>query len=90
RPDDAQAAPARPAGPPGTAPAAEPSPLTRREEEIAELIAQGRSNKEIASALVISQRTVEGHVEHILDKLGFASRAQIAAWMAARGAGGRS
>ncbi|GIH49096.1 LuxR family transcriptional regulator [Microbispora rosea subsp. rosea] len=76
--------------PPERPPAAEPSPLTRREQEIAELIAQGRSNKEIASALVISQRTVEGHVERILDKLGFASRAQIAAWMAARGAGGRS
>ncbi|GAB3135438.1 LuxR C-terminal-related transcriptional regulator [Microbispora hainanensis] len=75
---------------PAAAPAAEPSPLTRREQEIAELIAQGQSNKEIACSLVISQRTVEGHVEHILDKLGFASRAQIAAWMAARGAAGRS
>lgn len=62
----------------------QPSPLTRREEEIAELIAQGRSNKEIAMSLVISQRTVEGHVEHILDKLGFGSRARIAAWMAGR------
>lgn len=84
------ARPAEAAGPAATAPVPEASPLTRREQEIAELIAQGRSNKEIASALVISQRTVEGHVEHILDKLGFASRAQIAAWMAARGAGGRS
>ncbi|MEV4296948.1 ATP-binding protein [Microbispora rosea] len=86
----AEAEPAPPERPTSAAPAAEPSPLTRREQEIAELIAQGLSNKEIASALVISQRTVEGHVEHILDKLGFASRAQIAAWMAARGAGGRS
>jgi non-specific serine/threonine protein kinase len=38
------------------------------------------SNKEIAAALVISLRTAEGHVEHILAKLGFTSRAQIAAW----------
>ncbi|MCT9932326.1 LuxR C-terminal-related transcriptional regulator [Planotetraspora sp. A-T 1434] len=64
-------------------PAAEPppSPLTAREREIAELIAQGLSNKEIAAALVVAQRTAEGHVEHILAKLGFTSRAQIAAWM---------
>ncbi|TQS24790.1 AAA family ATPase [Microbispora sp. KK1-11] len=86
----AEAEPTPPSRPTAAVPAAEPSPLTRREQEIAELIAQGRSNKEIASTLVISQRTVEGHVEHILDKLGFASRAQIAAWMAAREAGGRS
>ncbi|NJP27939.1 LuxR family transcriptional regulator [Microbispora sp. SCL1-1] len=86
----AEAEPTPPEHPAAAAPAAEPSPLTRREQEIAELIAQGQSNKEIACSLVISQRTVEGHVEHILDKLGFASRAQIAAWMAARRAGGRS
>ncbi|WP_345431032.1 ATP-binding protein [Actinoallomurus vinaceus] len=53
--------------------------LTRREREIADLVAEGRSNKEIAAALVISQRTAEGHVEHILRKLGFTSRSQIAA-----------
>ncbi|REF36260.1 ATP-binding protein [Thermasporomyces composti] len=56
--------------------------LTRREREVAELIAQGRSNKEIANQLVISQRTAESHVENILVKLGFTSRAQIAAWSA--------
>jgi non-specific serine/threonine protein kinase len=55
--------------------------LTRREREIADLVADGMSNKEIASALVISFRTAEGHVEHILTKLGFTSRAQIAAWV---------
>jgi DNA-binding CsgD family transcriptional regulator len=55
------------------------SPLTRRETEIAQLVAQGMSNKEIAAKLVIAQRTAEGHVEHILNKLGFNSRAQIAA-----------
>jgi len=42
-----------------------------------------RSNKGIAADLVISQRTAEGHVEHILTKLGFTSRAQVAAWIAA-------
>ncbi len=59
-------------------------PLTRRESEIAELVAQGLSNKDIAAALVISQRTAEGHIEHILDKLGFNSRTQIAAWLSGR------
>jgi non-specific serine/threonine protein kinase len=49
----------------------------------ASLVAGGRSNKEIAAALVISQRTAENHVEHILTKLGFTSRAQVAAWVAA-------
>ncbi|MFG1687727.1 ATP-binding protein [Nonomuraea sp. NPDC049269] len=63
---------------------AEPSPLTRREAEIAELVARGMSNKEIAAALVIAQRTAEGHVEHILAKLGFKSRAQIAVWVSER------
>lgn len=58
----------------------DPSPLTRRETEVALLVAQGMSNKEIASSLVIAQRTAEGHVEHILSKLGFSSRAQIAVW----------
>ncbi len=59
-----------------------PTPLTRRESQIADLIAQGLSNKEIAGTLVISQRTAESHVEHILTKLGFTSRAQVAAWIA--------
>lgn len=59
------------------------APLTRRELQVARLIAEGRSNKEIAAELVISQRTAENHVEHILIKLGFTSRAQVAAWVAA-------
>ncbi|WP_243793426.1 LuxR C-terminal-related transcriptional regulator [Saccharopolyspora gloriosae] len=58
--------------------------LTKREREIAELVAQGRTNKEIAETLVIAQRTVEGHVQHILTKLDFSSRAQIAGWLAGR------
>jgi len=53
--------------------------LSRREQQIAELVAEGTSNKEIAARLVIAPRTAEGHVEHILVKLGFTSRAQIAA-----------
>ena len=56
--------------------------LTRREREVAELVAQGLSNKEIAARLVIAQRTAEAHVENILTKLGFTSRAQVAAWYA--------
>ena len=59
------------------------APLTPRELQVARLIAGGRSNKEIAAELVISQRTAEGHVERILTKLGFTSRAQVAAWVAA-------
>ena len=58
--------------------------LSRREWEVAELIADGRTNKEIAAALVISTRTAEGHVRRILGKLDFLSRAQIAAWMTER------
>jgi predicted ATPase/DNA-binding CsgD family transcriptional regulator len=54
--------------------------LSKRELQVAELVAQGLSNREIASSLVISQRTAEAHVEHILVKLGFSSRAQVAVW----------
>jgi predicted ATPase/DNA-binding NarL/FixJ family response regulator len=57
--------------------------LTARELQVARLVARGRSNKDIADQLVISQRTAEGHVERILTKLGFTSRAQVAAWAAA-------
>ncbi|WP_431972369.1 protein kinase domain-containing protein [Nocardia sp. bgisy134] len=56
--------------------------LTKRERQVADLVAQGLTNKQIAAKLVISQRTAQGHVEHILTKLGFTSRAQIAAWIA--------
>ncbi len=63
-------------------PRTEQTPLTRREQQIAGLIAEGLSNREIAARLVISPRTAESHVEHILAKLGFGSRSQVAAWMA--------
>jgi non-specific serine/threonine protein kinase/serine/threonine-protein kinase PknK len=53
---------------------------TKRELEVAALIAEGLTDKEMAARLVISPRTVHGHVEHLLVKLGFNSRTQIAAW----------
>jgi predicted ATPase/DNA-binding CsgD family transcriptional regulator len=55
--------------------------LTRRERQVADLVTKGLTNKEIADTLVISPRTAQGHVEHILAKLGFTSRTQIAAWI---------
>ncbi len=58
-------------------------PLTSRELEVALLIAAGRTNAEIAAELFISARTVEHHVEHILAKLGYRSRVDIAALVAA-------
>ncbi len=57
--------------------------LTRREREVAELVKEGLTNREIAERLVISERTAEGHVEQIRGKLGFRSRAQVAAWATA-------
>ena len=74
-------------GPPGGPPATDTdasTPLTRREQQVAELVARGLSNREIAAALVVSQRTAEAHVGNILTKLGFGTRAQIAAWAAGR------
>ncbi|MGH3737637.1 MAG: ATP-binding protein [Micromonosporaceae bacterium] len=59
-----------------------PGPLTRREREIATLVSQGLTNRQIAAAARISERTAENHVQHILTKLGFATRTQIAAWVA--------
>ncbi len=81
--------PARPAHPPGRprpgparpGPAAAADVLTRREKDVARLVAAGHSNKRIAADLVISVRTAETHVEHILTKLGFTSRTQIAGWV---------
>jgi non-specific serine/threonine protein kinase len=56
--------------------------LTAREREVATLVARGLTNRAIAAALVISERTADTHVERILGKLGFRRRAQIAAWTA--------
>jgi predicted ATPase/DNA-binding CsgD family transcriptional regulator len=62
-----------------------PSSLTPREREITALIAQGHRNKGIADELMISPATAARHVANILSKLGFTSRAQIAAWAAGNG-----
>jgi DNA-binding CsgD family transcriptional regulator len=61
--------------------------LTPREREVAYFLAQGKSNREIADELVLSERTVENHVGNILTKLGFDSRAQIAVWAVEKGLG---
>ena len=63
------------APPPGTRQA-----LTRREAEVAALAARGLTNRDIAAQLFLSVRTVEVHVDHILTKLGFHTRTQLAAW----------
>jgi len=55
--------------------------LTEREREVAVLIAQGKSSRVIADELIVSERTIEKHVERIMFKLGFTSRVQIAAWV---------
>ena len=72
----------------GTAPVAPPAAaqpavaLSPREREVAQLLAGGLSNREIAGRLFVSERTVDNHVHHILDKLGFDSRVQVATWLA--------
>jgi DNA-binding CsgD family transcriptional regulator/class 3 adenylate cyclase len=57
-----------------------PATLSRREREVAALVAEGMSNRQIADALFIAPSTVERHVANMLSKLGFHSRTQIAAW----------
>ncbi|OIV36603.1 hypothetical protein BIV57_15690 [Mangrovactinospora gilvigrisea] len=67
----------RPAGPSVPAQRRPEGALTRREREVAALVARGMTNREIAERLVISKRTADAHVEHILGKLGFSSRTEI-------------
>ena len=69
---------------PDPVPDATGSPLSPREAQVAGLVASGMTNAEIAARLVISVRTVQGHVENILRKLEFGSRSQVAAWVASR------
>ncbi|QYX82856.1 LuxR C-terminal-related transcriptional regulator [Streptomyces akebiae] len=87
-PDDAIAHALRPEPEP-TNPAPAVSPLTPREREVAALVAKGMSNRQIASVLRRSPRTVDGHVENMLAKLGFGSRARIASWWTANQASTR-
>ena len=70
--------------------AAAGSPLSPRELEVARLVAQGMTNKQIGQALYVSERTAENHVQHILTKLGLRNRSQIAAWSFSSEAAGAS
>ena len=58
-----------------------PAALTRRERDVAELVGQGLTNREIAERLYLSERTAQNHVQHILTKLALSNRSQIAIWM---------
>jgi len=62
-----------------------PTTLTRREREVARLVSEGLADREIATRLFLAPRTVEWHLEQIRGKLGFSSRAQIAAWVVRHG-----
>jgi predicted ATPase/class 3 adenylate cyclase/DNA-binding CsgD family transcriptional regulator len=73
-PDPVRLVPAKPQG----------HGLSRRELQVATLASEGHTNRAIGETLFISERTVDNHVKHILEKLGFRSRAQIGAWLAAR------
>ena len=66
---------------------ADVGPLSRREGEVVTMIASGMTNREIAQRLFIAERTAEGHVERIRNKLGVRSRTEVAAWAVARGLG---
>lgn len=71
-------------GTPATRAPVEHDVLSRRELQVAGLLTEGLSNREIAARLTIAPRTADSHVEHILAKLGFTSRAQVAVWLASR------
>ena len=64
-------------------------PLSPREQEVAELIARGLTSREIATQLVLSEKTIDTHADHIRQKLGLRTRAEIATWVTARAAHGR-
>ena len=71
--------PARPAHPTRT--------LSRREREVTALVARGLSNREISAALVITEKTVANHIEHVMTKLGLRSRTRVAVWAIEHGLG---
>src|SRR5256885_9199221 len=58
--------------------------LSPREREVAAMVAEGLTNREIAARLFISERTADGHLEHIREKLGVNARAQVTAWLVRR------
>ncbi len=64
--------------------------LSRRERQVAALVGEGMTSSEIAARLKIAERTVDSHAEHIRNKLGLRSRAQIAAWAVRELTAGRS
>jgi len=78
-------APIAPPRPTDARPVYAASPLSSRERQVALLITQGLTNREIAEQLVIAERTADTHVTNILNKLGLSSRAQVAAWTVAGG-----
>lgn len=59
--------------------------LTEREREVVRLVAQGKSNREIADALVVTKRTIETHINNILYKLNLTTRTQIVVWAVEKG-----
>ena len=77
--------PAEPAAPQTPPSDKRSGPLTRREREVAALIARGLTNRQIAEELFIAERTADTHVEHILAKLGLGSRTQVATWVVEQG-----
>jgi non-specific serine/threonine protein kinase len=67
-------------GKPDAAPAGDPGPLSKREREVVAMVAGGMTNRQIADRLFIAERTAEGHVERIRNKLGVRSRTEVATW----------
>jgi non-specific serine/threonine protein kinase len=70
-------------------PAVAAGPLSRREREVVAMVAAGMTNRQIAGRLFIAERTAEGHVERIRNKLGFRSRTEVATWAVQHGIGSR-
>jgi non-specific serine/threonine protein kinase len=69
----------------GAAPMADAGPLSRREREVVAMVAAGMTNRQIAERLFIAERTAEGHVERIRNKLGVRSRTEVATWAVEHG-----
>jgi non-specific serine/threonine protein kinase len=72
-------------GKPEAEPSADAGPLSKREREVVAMVAAGMTNRQIADRLFIAERTAEGHVERIRNKLGVRSRTEVATWAVAHG-----